>query len=74
MSSIILISQSNTQTMIYPIRTIIVQCDHCKAQLKTNAASEQIAREVAESKGWLITNKGDWLKERHYCPNCKEAL
>lgn len=60
--------------MIYTQRIIIVQCDRCKEQLETNSASEKIASETAEYIGWLITNKGDWLKERHYCPKCKKIL
>ena len=55
--------------------THIIRCDRCgKAVLKTNAASLEIARETAERNGWQIINKGDWLKERHYCPKCKEEL
>lgn len=61
--------------MIYKEITHIIRCDRCgKAVLKTIAASFEIARESAERNGWLITDKGDWLKERHYCPKCKELL
>lgn len=76
MNTIILIPQSNTstQTMIYPIRTFLVRCDRCEAELETNAASLEAVRETAERNGWLITDKGDWLKERHYCPKCKEEI
>lgn len=61
--------------MIYKEVIHYIRCDRCgKAVLKTNAASFEVARETAERKGWLIINKGDWLKERHYCPKCKEEI
>ncbi len=60
--------------MIYSEKIIYVRCDRCRAVLKTNAADAVIARETAERKGWFITDKGDWLKERHYCPKCKKIL
>lgn len=61
--------------MIYTETIHYIGCDRCgKAVLKTNAASFEVARYTAERKGWLIINKGDWLKERHYCPKCKEEI
>lgn len=57
--------------MIYKEVIHYIRCDRCgKAVLKTTAGSF----ENAERNGWLITDKGDWLKERHYCPKCKEEI
>ena len=59
--------------MIYKEVTHYIRCDRCgRMTLKTDAASFEVARETAELQGWVITDKGDWLKERHYCPECKE--
>lgn len=60
--------------MIYKEVTHYIRCDRCGTVLKTNATSLEIDRETAERNGWLITDKGDWLRERHYCPKCKEEI
>lgn len=74
MKPLILIPQSNTptqiQTMISTFRVIVVKCDRCGKMLVTNASTEQMAKDTAERNGWLIADKGNWLSERHYCPDC----
>lgn len=60
--------------MIYREITHTIRCDNCGKTTETNAASFEAAREAAERQGWAIISKGDWLRERHYCPKCKELL
>ena len=70
---LILISQTNTptQTMLYPEHFRAVQCDRCGRRMTTIAETDEIAKETAVRNGWLIADRGDWLKERHYCPDCR---
>ena len=57
--------------MIYTQTIRIIRCDRCGLRKETNAANKYIAIESAEREGWLITDKGDWLRERHYCLDCR---
>lgn len=56
--------------MIFTLHIKVVKCDRCGKRLETNAATDQIANETAERNGWLIADKGNWLRERHYCQDC----
>ena len=56
--------------MIFTIHIKVVKCDRCGGWIETNAATDRIAIETAERNGWVIADKGDWLRERHYCPHC----
>lgn len=59
--------------MIYTETIRYIRCDKCGKVLKTNAANNEVTKEAAERAGWLITNKGDYLTERHYCEECADA-
>ena len=56
--------------MIFTIHIKVVKCDRFGGWIETNAATDRIAIETAERNGWVIADKGDWLRERHYCPHC----
>ena len=44
----------------------LVTCDNCGKTMRTNAATERIARETAQRKGW------SYIRNTYiYCPKCR---
>ena len=49
-----------------------VACDNCGDELKAEATSRIVSRDLAIANKWKVAINGEGM-EMHLCPRCKEA-